>query len=397
LLALLGLGFSQQPREVVVGFSLPLTGAAANEGIESRVGAELAVRQINARGGVQVGGQRVTFRLVFEDDQCNPQAGTEAATRLAAAGARFVGGSFCSGAALAQMPVLGALGVPQIVYAYADALTGEARRTGGANLAVRIGPQAAIEMAPLAKYAVVNNNHRRFFAMGQNSDFGRSMVAQFRRAAEALGGSFVAEPDFFPFAATDFRSILTRARASGADAIVAIGLAQEMIGITLQRDELGITLPVYGSDLLEDRAVINAVAGKSAGFYAPWFFDTGVDDRRFAGRAPEAGALALEDAALLQLGQRATRNHGWGWGTIMLLAQAMERTGSTDPQVVMQEVLSGRPFQMPFGNYGFLACGQADMRAGVSTFDAAGRRILLVDRDYAGLDPAVLRSADLCP
>lgn len=391
--ALVGTGLAQQV--VKIGFALPLTGGAAKEGTEARVGAELAAQVINDAGGFQVGGQTVTFEVIFEDDQCNPQAGVEAANRLVVAGAMYAGGSFCSSAALAQMPVFAALGVPQIVYAYADDLTGAAREDAGADMSVRLGPQARTEMAPLAKYAVQENGHTRFFALAQNTDFGRSMIAQFQATLEQLGGSFVAEPEYFPFANADYRTILTKARDSGADAIVAIGLAQEMIGIVLQHDELGLTQPIYGSDLMADASVQEAVGDLAMGTFSPWYYDAGGEPRTFARQGTEPGAVALHEAAQSVLGAKASRNHGLGWGTVMLLKQAMERAGTTDPEAVMAEVLSGETFELPYGDYGFLQCGQADVRAGVAAFDENGR-VLVADRDYAETDPVVMTRDDLC-
>src|SRR5690606_5692497 len=71
-LGLLGVGLAQTV--VTIGFSMPLTGAAAKEGTESQVGAQLAATVIEEAGGFQVGDETVTFKIVFEDDQCNPQA-----------------------------------------------------------------------------------------------------------------------------------------------------------------------------------------------------------------------------------------------------------------------------------------------------------------------------------
>ncbi len=382
---------------VTVGFALPLTGAAAREGQESLEGAQVAVRLLNEAGGFRVGNRTVRFEIVSEDDRCTPAGGTEAANRLVARRVRFVGGSFCSSAALAEQPIFAQAGIPQVFYAYATDLTGVARQRAGANLSVRLGPQAATEMAPLAKYAVTVNNHRLFFAMAQNTDFGRSMVAEFRKVLERLGGRLVAEPEFYTFpGTTDFRTILTKARGSGAEALLAIGLVGEMIGVSLQFRELGLTLGFYGSDLLEDPAYQDAVGERANGFFYPWVYDDGVDPRRFTRTEPERMAREMSLTFLNTLKKRATRNHGWGWGTIHLLKQAMEREGSTDPERVMRRVLSGERFELPLGNYGFLACGQADMRVGVASY-VGGRRTLMVDRDFAGRAPTVLTPADLCP
>jgi branched-chain amino acid transport system substrate-binding protein len=398
LLAVPGLGRAAPAADrIAIGFFLPLTGAAAAEGNGVREGADLAARLINEAGGVRVGGRQVRIELIFEDDRCSPQGATEAANRLIGRRVDVVGGSFCSSAALAAQPIFAQADVPQIIYAYATDLTGAAREKAGAKYSVRLGPQAKIEMAPLAKYAVVANNHRTFFAMGQNTDFGRSMVTEFRAVVERLGGRFVAEPEFFNFGTTDFRTILTRARGSGAQALVAIGLLGEMIGITLQYRELGLTQAFYGSDLLENAPYMEAVGDRNKGFYSPWFYDDGADERLFRRGEPERESKALSLVFLRAFKRRATRDNGWGWGTVHLVRQAMEKAGTTSGAALARVILSGEKFELPYGTYGFTPCGQADMRAGVARYEGGFKKILVTDRDYAGQPPVVLTTADLCP
>lgn len=398
LLAVPGLGGAAPVADrITIGFFLPLTGAAAAEGTGVREGADLAAKQINDAGGIRVGSRRVRIELVYEDDRCSPQGATEAANRLVSRRVDFVGGSFCSSAALAAQPVFAQANIPQIIYAFATELTGEARQKSGARYSVRLGPQAKIEMAPLAKYAVVANGHRTFFAMAQNTDFGRSMVTEFRAVLEKLGGRFVAEPEYFSFGATDFRTILTRARGSGAQGLLAIGLLGEMIGITLQYRELGLTQAFYGSDLLENTPYMDAVGDRNRGFYSPWFYDDGVDERTFRRAQPEAESRVLSLAFLNTHKRRATRDNGWGWGTVQLIRQAIERAGTTDSAAVARRILSGETFALPYGTYGFTSCGQADMRAGVARYDGGTKKVLVTDRDYAGQIPVVLTAADLCP
>lgn len=394
ILSLLAYGAAQG--EITIGFSLPLTGGAAKEGTESRVGAELAAQYINEAGGFEVAGQTYTIKLVFEDDECSPQGAIEAANRLAVAGATFVGGSFCSSAALAQMPVFAALEIPQISFAYADELTTTAREDAGATLSARLGVQARNEMVPLAKYAVLENGHNAFFIMAQNTDFGRSMVTHFRNTAEALGATLVAEPEYFAYAESDYRTLLTKAKNSGADAIVGIGLAQEMIGILLQKDELEVPQTIYGSDLVSDNAVVGAVGDDAVkGVYFPWYDDDGTAVREFARTEIGAGAAAMAAAGQDLMNLKAGRNHGLGWGTVMLVKQGMELANSTDPAEVMQVVLSGQEFELSYGNYHFLQCGQAVLGAGVATFDDRGL-VLLADRDYAFVEPVLLTEEELC-
>jgi len=382
---------------VTIGFFLPLTGAAAAEGNGVREGADLAAKEINDAGGISVGGRGVRIELVYEDDRCSPQGATEAANRLVARRVDFVGGSFCSSAAIAAQPILAQARIPQVIYAFATDLTGAAREKSGAIYSVRLGPQAKIEMAPLAKYAVMANNHRTFFAMGQNTDFGRSMVTEFRAVLEKLGGRFVAEPEYFSFGATDFRTILTRAKGSGAQALLAIGLLGEMIGITLQYRELGLTQAFYGSDLLENAPYMEAVGDRNKGFYSPWFYDDGADARTFRRSEPERESKTMGLAVLKAFGRRATRDNGWGWGTVHLIRQAIEKAGTTNNVAVAEKILSGERFVLPYGTYGFTRCGQADMRAGVALYEGGFKKVLVTDRDYASTPPVVLTTADLCP
>ncbi len=382
---------------VTIGFMTPLTGFAAAEGNGVREGADLAANQINDAGGVKVDGRSVRLEIVYEDDRCSPQGATEAANRLVGRRVDFVGGSFCSSAALAAQPIFAQAGVPQVVYAYATDLTAAAREKANAKYSVRLGPQAKIEMAPLAKYAVVANNHKTFFAMAQNTDFGRSMVVEFRAVLEKLGGRFVAEPEYFPAGASDFRTILTRAKASGAQGLLAMGLLGEMIGITLQYRELGLTQGFYGSDLLENAPYMEAVGDRNKGFYSPWFYDDGADARMFRRTEPERESKVLSLAFLKGFSRRATRDNGWGWGTVHLIRQGIERAGTTNSAAVAQKLLSGEKFELPYGTYGFTSCGQADMRAGIATYEGGFKKVLVTDRDYAGTAPDVLTTADLCP
>ena len=382
---------------VTIGFFLPLTGAAAAEGNGVKDGADLAAKMINDAGGIKVGGRSVRVEVVYEDDRCSPQGATEAVNRLVARRVDFVGGSFCSSAALAGQPILAQANIPQVVYAFATDLTAAAREKANAKYSVRLGPQAKIEMAPLAKYAVVASNHKTFFALGQNSDFGRSMVSEFREVLEKLGGRFVAEPEFFPFAAADYRTILTRAKASGAQAILAIGLLGEMISITLQYRELGLTQAFYGSDLLENMPYMEAVGDRNAGFYSPWFYDDGADARKFRRSEPERESKVMALALINAHKRRGTRDNGWGWGTVHLVRQGIEKAGTTNSAAVAQKILSGEKFELPYGTYGFLPCGQADMRAGVALYEGGFKKVLVTDRDYASTAPVVLTAADLCP
>ncbi|MFQ5795852.1 MAG: ABC transporter substrate-binding protein [Candidatus Bipolaricaulia bacterium] len=377
---------AQLSSSIKIGGVFPLTGAVAREGREVKDGAELARDLINGEGGIA---GEVQIELAFEDSKCNPDEGARVARRLI--DADFVMGDFCSSAALAEQPIFAAAGIPQIVFAFATTLTGEARRQANAVRSVRLGPQAKTEMAPLAKYAASVNGDKRFFAIGQNTDFGRSMVEEFEKVLNQLGGEIIQKEFTTPFK-SDFTPELTKVKASEAEALLAIGLAFEEINLANQYRELDLTQTFYGSDLLNDVSFKSAVAeaGKADGFFFPWVFDNGTNLRTFPRVEPEPGAKAMNNAFIGRRGRPATRNNGWGWGSVQLVKQAIEAANSVNARTVTNHILSGAKFDLPYGTYGFLPCGQADMRTGVATYSQA-QVILVADRSFG--DDVV---TDLC-
>jgi branched-chain amino acid transport system substrate-binding protein len=84
---------------VKIGHVAPLTGGIAHLGKDNENGARMAVDEINAAGGIDVGGAKVKFELVAEDDKADPKEGTLAAQKIVDAGVvAVVGGLGCRAA-----------------------------------------------------------------------------------------------------------------------------------------------------------------------------------------------------------------------------------------------------------------------------------------------------------
>src|SRR5215207_9751506 len=93
--------------EALIGLAGPMTGKLAWFGEQMERGAELAVAEINAAGGVL--GQQV--RLVMADDFCDPEQAVAAARKLVSDGVIFVVGHYCSHAAIPASEIYEAAGV----------------------------------------------------------------------------------------------------------------------------------------------------------------------------------------------------------------------------------------------------------------------------------------------
>jgi branched-chain amino acid transport system substrate-binding protein len=111
--------------DVLIGMAAPITGKNAWFGEQLQRGAELAVADLNAAGGVL--GQQV--ELITADDYCDAEQAVGAARKLVSDGAIFVAGHFCSGASIAASEIYEAAGVLMISPVSSNPMLTELGRT----------------------------------------------------------------------------------------------------------------------------------------------------------------------------------------------------------------------------------------------------------------------------
>jgi branched-chain amino acid transport system substrate-binding protein len=113
-----------QPKEVKIGLIAPLSGPWARQGKLMRLGAEMAIDDINAQGGIKaLGGAKL--RLVIQDAGDSAEKAKNAAQRLVAQEPDLVGGmgSWLSSFTLAVTEVTERVGLPWITLSYSDRIT----------------------------------------------------------------------------------------------------------------------------------------------------------------------------------------------------------------------------------------------------------------------------------
>ena len=112
---------------VRIGSASPLTGPQAHIGVDIRNGVQLAIEDANATG-VTIGGRKVKFELVAEDDEAKPTKATTVAQKLVDSKVVAVVGHFNSGASIPASSVYSNGGVPPLCVAE-KGLSFEVRRT----------------------------------------------------------------------------------------------------------------------------------------------------------------------------------------------------------------------------------------------------------------------------
>ena len=124
-----GRAVAQQPKPVKIGVIVPLSGAWARQGQLVKMGAETAVAEINAEGGIKaLGGAKL--ELVSLDAGDTPEKAKNAAQRLIAQEPEVVGGmgSWLSSFTLAVTEVTERAELPWFTLSYADSITGRGFR-----------------------------------------------------------------------------------------------------------------------------------------------------------------------------------------------------------------------------------------------------------------------------
>ena len=114
-LAVLGLGASAVHAQEVIklGTAAPLTGTQSHLGKDIENGVRLAIEDYNAKG-VTLGGKKVKFEVMAEDDAADPKTATNVAQRLVDAGVKGVIGHLNSGASIPASRIYNEGGIPQV-------------------------------------------------------------------------------------------------------------------------------------------------------------------------------------------------------------------------------------------------------------------------------------------
>ena len=220
----------------------PLTGPAASYGTSVKQGAEIAIAEINEAGGVTVGDVNYTLALAFEDDEATEDKSIQAYNTLMDEGIQVMMGATTSGSTIAITDLTADDGILQITP------SGSAPDCIQYDNAFRIcfsDPDQGIAMADYAmdvlgytKIAVIYNNA---------DDYSAGMDEAFETRIEEKGGEIVAS-ESFTTGDTDFNTQLTKIKGTDAEALFIPAYYQDITYITKQAADMGMDLPLIGSD-----------------------------------------------------------------------------------------------------------------------------------------------------
>jgi len=222
---------------VPVGAALSLTGAAASYGQSQQKGLELALDDLAEKEGV-------TYELAIEDDATDPKQGIAVFEQfISREPVSIILGPTLSNGAKTTDPIAQEEGVPVLGISNTAAGITEI----GDYIFRNSLPETAVIPQTIAK-AKESLGLEKVVVMYSNDDaFTESGFTAFEAALEEEGLETV-ETLTFSKADTDFRALLTEAKAAQPDALVVSGLIEAAIPLVTQARELGIEVPIIGGN-----------------------------------------------------------------------------------------------------------------------------------------------------
>lgn len=230
---------------IKIGVIAPLTGNAADIGQSNRTALEIAVREINQKGGVK----KREIQLVVEDSKgCDSTTAVTAMHKLVNIDKVVAVYSLCSNVALATHPIAEAA---KVVH-FGCATHPDIRELG--DYMFRIVPADDFAGKVAAKYVRDKFGANKVAVLHCDNDWCIGIKNAFIEAFKSLAGKIVAEVQI-KTGATDARTELAKIKNTEPDLVYFAGYPQESVTVFKQAKEIGLEVPFFGGDAWLDQTI----------------------------------------------------------------------------------------------------------------------------------------------
>lgn len=318
---LLATGCDKAKNTVKIGHVAPLSGNQAHLGKDNENGAKMAIDELNAAGFV-IGGKKMTFELVSEDDAADPKQGTAAAEKLVDAGVNGVIGHMNSGTTIPASKIYHDAGIPQI----SPSATNPKYTQQGFNTTFRVVANDSQLGNALAHYAINTLHLKKFAVIDDRTAYGQGVAQEFMRAVkETSPDAEIVAQEYTNDKATDFNAILTSIKAKNPD-VVFFGGMDAVAGPMLQQmKQLGLDAKLMGGDGICTESLARLAGAAMADDQVVCAEAGGVDDSR---KQPLENFRA---AYKQKFGTDVQLYAPYVYDAVMTMADAMAKADSVDP------------------------------------------------------------------
>jgi branched-chain amino acid transport system substrate-binding protein len=245
-----------QDAVVKIGHVAPVSGPQASYGKDNENGARMAVEELNTQG-VVIGGKKVKFELLAEDDAADPKQGTAAAQKLCDSKVAGVVGHLNSGTTIPAAKIYNDCGIPMIT----PSATNPNLTKPGYKTTFRLLANDNALGAALALHAADTLKLKTVAVIDDRTAYGQGVADVFKKTAESKGMKVV-DQQFTTDKAVDFMAILTAIKGKNPDAIFYGGMDPQAGPMLRQMEQLGLTRQKYfGGDGICTQDLIKQAGG----------------------------------------------------------------------------------------------------------------------------------------
>lgn len=366
---------------VKIGALHPLSGALANEGQEMRDAARLAVEEINEAGGIQsLGGAKL--ELVEADSEGVPEKGVSEVQRLDREGVVGIIGTYTSGVALPATQEAERAQIPFVI----DIATANEVTERGFKYTFRIQPPASTMAENFLSYfehlnTLTDTPLKTAILVHEDSVFGTSIADLIEKEAANHGLEILAS---MPHAATtaDLSSTINRINSVKPDLVIVT---------TYLRDG-----QLFMNGLKESNYQPKAIIGVANGAFSNAKFiaeDTAVNqyvmDVNYSINPQSELAKQVEEQFMSKFNRHLGPNAAYSYTSIKVIADALERAGSTDRAEVQKALRETNMTDhiLPQGAIVFDETGQNTNAQAVLSQIIDGKSLVVYPEDYKNGDP----------
>jgi len=315
--------------QIKIGVAGPITGSLASFGKQLTAGAEQAVADINAKGGVL--GQQ----LVLEegDDACDPKQAVSVANKFAGEGIKFVAGHFCSSSSIPASKVYTEEGILQIT----PASTNPAFTEGGSWNTFRTCGRDDQQGQFAGPYIAKEFKDRKIAILHDNSTYGKGIADLTKKYMNAAGKQEVLYQAIVP-GERDYTALVSRLKLAGIDLIYVGGYHPEIGLITKQAREQGLKATVIGPDSINTKELWQITGDAGEGIMFTF--------------APDPANRPTAAAVVKEFKDKGINPEGYTlytYAAIQEWAAAATKAGSVDPKKVAETLKSKGPWDTVLG------------------------------------------------
>jgi branched-chain amino acid transport system substrate-binding protein len=319
--------------QVKFGVEGPITGPNAAFGAQLKNGAQQAVDDINAAGGVN--GQKLSVE--FGDDVSDPKQGVSVANKFAADGVKFVVGAFNSGVTMPSSEVFQENGILDVTPASTNPQITERKMWNVFRTCGRDDQQGAVA----GTYILKHFKGKKVAVVHDKTTYGKGLADETVKAL-GKGGMKPVLYEGVNVGEKDYSALVSKIKQSGADLVYWGGLHTEGGLIVRQMRDQGVKSPLMGGD--------GITTDEFAQVGGPGVEGTLMTYGPDARNNPAAKDIVAKFRANKFEPEAYTL---YSYAAVQVMAQAAAAAKSVDPKKVAEKMHSGMKFKTALGDISY--------------------------------------------